>query len=613
MDDSFYITNVEFTVKTVKITAPSDIFHWGGCFAENGLFLILEVAGDENKQAVLYGREILELILTKFADIKERNWSTLNAVILAVRENPKVLTFTLGILNGDVLYLGTLGEGEVLIKRNGKTGRLLTHVNTASGRVLLGDRLLFSSKTFLSLVPEEKRKNLLLIDEENEEVEALSLLLSKSETAGAAALCVNFKKVEIKKEFSRASFSAIKRKSISGISRVKDKIGRLKLYIKNKRERNFEDEEEIKRKKIFLSVAIILSFLLLISVFFNISHTKSSKGKERLIKTIELVSHQYDEAVSLIDLNPARARSLLSDSKLSLSPLLKEFSKNSSEYKQVNEWLGKISEKEVEAYKIFKLTSVPVFFDISLVKQGGLGNMIRGFGETKIILDTKNKLLYTLFTTTKKSEIIAGSEVIKETKWIAVHGKNAYILNEDGILRIDIAEKKSDLIIKKDEKWGEIGGMAVYSGSIYLLDRTKHAVWKYIATEVGYLSRQNYLNPDVRTDFTSAREILIDGSVWILFPENILKFTKGLPEDFSFKDFSDTLTNLSVFSVSDENKNIYILDKNSRRILVFDKEGIYRAQYQWDEFVNADDIVANEEEKKIFVLIGSKIYAIEIR
>lgn len=604
---------MELTARTVKITAPSDVFHWGGCFAENGLFLILEVIGDEAKPAVVVGREILELVLTRFADAKERNWTTLNTIIDLVKDNGSIVTFTVGILAGDILYLGNRGEGEVLIKRDGRIGKILSGNDTSSGKSRLSDRLLFSSKTFISSVPEEKRRNLLVIEEEQEEVEGLSVLLEKLETAGSAALCITVEKMEIKKEFPVPSLSVLKRKGLSGIYRVKNKIGVLRSYIRPRASQTWESEEETKHKKIFLTVAVILIILLVISIFFNISHTRSAKGKERLTQALELASHQYDEAVGLIDLNPGRARSLLSDSKLSLSPFLKDFPKNSKEYKEVNEWLGKIAEKEVQAYKIYRLTTVPVFFDIALIKDGGSGKEMRGFQEMKVILDTKNKLIYSLTTDTKKAEIIAGSDVVKEGKVVTIHGKNAFILNNDGIVRIDIAGKKGETVVKTDEKWGEVTSIAAFGGNVYLLDRKKHAVWKYIATDFGFLARQNYLNPDVRTDFSNAQELIIDGSVWVLLPDGILKFTKGLGENFAFKDFSDTFTNISVFTTSDEDKNIYLLDKQNSRIVVFDKEGSYIAQYQWDELKNADDIVASEEEKKIFVLSGSKIYAIEIK
>jgi len=603
---------VELTARTVKITAASDIFHWGGCFAENGLFLILEVCGDETKPAVVVGREILELILTRFADAKERNWTTLNAILVACT-NPSVVTFTIGILDKDVLYLGNKGEGEVLIARSGKIGKILSANGTSSGKSQLSDRLLFSSKTFMSSVPDEKRRNLLMIEEEQEEIEGLSALLGKPGTAGAAALCLTIEEMEIKKEFSVPSFSVLKRKGLSGISRMRNKINGLSSYIKPREAQTWQTDEEIKHKKIFLTVAIILIGLLFMSVFFNMRTTRSAKERERLAQAIDLVSHQFDEATSLIDLNPARSRSLLSDSKLTLSPLIKEFPKNSSEYKEINEWLGKIAEKEVMAYKIYKLTSVPVFFDISLIKDGGSGNAMRSYREMKVILDSKNKLVYSLSTDTKKAEIIAGSETVKDGKMLSVHGKNAYLLNSDGIVRIDIAGKKSQVVIKTDEKWGDIGSLAAFGGNVYLLDRKKNAVWKYIASDFGFLERQNYLNPDVRVDFSNVRELIIDGSIWVSTPGEILKFTKGLGEAFAFKDFSDTLANISAFTTSDEDKNIYLLDKQGSRIVVFDKDGVYRAQYQWDELKNADDIVASEEENKIFVLSASKIYAIDIK
>jgi hypothetical protein len=46
---------------------------------------------------------------------------------------------------------------------------------------------------------------------------------------------------------------------------------------------------------------------------------------------------------------------------------------------------------------------------------------------------------------------------------------------------------------------------------------------------------------------------------------------------------------------------------------VIDKSGVYQSQYQWDELKNAQDLIASDDEKKIFVLVGGKIYAIEMK
>lgn len=586
---------MEFTAKTVKITAPSDIYHWGGCFAENGLFIILEVAGSIEEPAVIVGREVMELVLSGFADAPLRNFATLNSIIGTVKENKKATSFVIGFLNGEILYLGSVGEAEVMLMRQDKIGRLLAGNGTSSGKITCFDRILFSSKTFLGSFDEEKRRSLLKADEEKEEI---------PETSGAVALCIRIL------EKSSENRQRMIEKGLSKVSGIKNRI---LSVIKKENDDKWESEEEKKKKKVFFTIAIVLIFLLIMSIFLNISHSNSIKGREKLAKVMDLVSHQYDEADSLIDLNPERARSLLSDSKISLSELLSEFPKNSSEYKQVNDWLAKIAEKEVAAYKIYKLTGVPVFFDITLIKNGGSGERISGYKETKVILDGKNNVIYSLRTDTKKAEIIAGSEIAKDIKGISIHGNYAYLVNSSGVMKIDLESKQSQPVIKSDDKWGDIAGMEAFGGNIYLMDRKNNAVWKYIATETGFLSRQNYLNPDVRVNFSDAREFAIDGSVWVLFDNGFQKFTKGLGEDFAFKDFAEKLSNLSSFSTSDEDNNIYVLDKQSARILVFDKDGLYRAQYQWEGLKTAIDIVASEGEKKIFVLAGNKIYAIDIR
>lgn len=335
--------------------------------------------------------------------------------------------------------------------------------------------------------------------------------------------------------------------------------------------------------------------------------------EKKLGEVLSLVSHQYEEAVSLIELNPARARSLLSDSKLTLSPLLASFGKNSNEYKEITEWLAKIAKEEVTAYKIYKLTSVPVFFDIQLVKSGGEGELLTAYKKKKVILDTKNQVVYTLSTDSKEAVLLAGSEVVKDAHGITIHGNTVYIINNDGIVGIDIPTKAVKVAIPKDEKWGEIGAISAFGGNVYLLDKTKNTIWKYIATDFGFSSRTIYLNPDVRINLGDSKRLIIDGSVWVVFDRELFKFTRGLGEEFGFKDFADTITSIATVSTSDEDKNLYLLDPGLSRIIVFDKDGAYQAQYQWEELAHAKDMVASEAEKKIFVLVGSKIYAIDLK
>ena len=63
----------------------------------------------------------------------------------------------------------------------------------------------------------------------------------------------------------------------------------------------------------------------------------------------------------------------------------------------------------------------------------------------------------------------------------------------------------------------------------------------------------------------------------------------------------------------DDSENLYLLDKGNSRIVVVAKSGEFEASYLWEGIPNVEAIVASEEEKKIFLLEGSKIYEIELK
>ncbi len=599
-------------VKDLKISAPSDITYWGGSFCENGLFILLEIQGDPENPAQEKGKEILDSLLTKITNFPKINLEVLNEVISWVKEIEAVKSLMLGFLDAEILYLVNVGNGEVLLKRNGQVGTILQSGESSSGKVQAGDRLFFTSNKFLTCIGKEKQKELLKSESLTEVAEnSYGMLIACKEAAGSIAILADLEDQTIPEEKKVEPPVSLK---IDYRNILKQKWHKTLLFIKEKKAAFWQEGEETKPKRTLLTIAVVLILLLVASIFLNINHSQSTNRQNRLKQVVDLVSHQYDEAVSLIDLNPTRARILLSDSKLSLSQVFKEFPKNSDEYKQINEWLNKIAEKEVAAYKIQKFTTVPLFFDINLIKNGGIGSKIALYQKSTVILDLKNKAIYSLSLDTKQASIVAGSEIVKEAQTISIHGKSAYILTADGITRIDIPSKSAKVAIENDKKWGEITQLYAFAGNIYLLDGKNNAIWKYIATENGLLARTNYLNSDVSVSLDKVRKMVIDGSVWVITNSgSIMKFTSGRPETFSFKGIADNLSDITSIFTSDDQKYLYVLDKNSQRILVFDKDGNYQAQYQWEELKNADDLVVSEEEKKIYVLIESKLYAIDIK
>lgn len=595
--------------KSAKINAPSDDRQWSACFIENGLWILLEVKTDENTLASHLGKSLLDLVLTKYTSLEVKNLSSIKELLKEAEGNPFVTTLIIGFLADNQMFLGSLGSGICLLKRNGKYGKILSGNATSLGYVEDKDIIFCYSSRFDQALTAEKREELLFLNNIEEIEENIApKVLENEKVLGCGVLIFSLGQVS-------GNTMSIGERGLKNIgSRFLQKFPWQKIFQPILKLSNFNrNKEEAKNKRTLLTVAFLLVVILILSIFFNIRQSKLAQKNKKLQESLVLIREQYEEAVSLIDLNPVRARELLASSKMTLGELLAESKKNSREYKNLSDWLNKISSSEVEAYKIFKLTSVPVFFDINLIKPQGEGISISSYKEKKVILDGKNRLLYYLATDSKQSNILAGEDTIEEGKNSAIHGQNAYILNQKGIVSIDLTAKSAEVVVNKDDSWGEIVSLNSFAGNLYLLDRQNSAVWKYISTDLGFSDRKNYLNPGVNIDLSRAQEMIIDGSVWVRTSDEIFKFTNGSSEQFSLKGFSDTITQIDGFYTSDSEKYLYLLDKTLTRIIVFDKDGIYQSQYQWDELKNANDFVVTESEKKIFVLIGSKIYAIDIK
>lgn len=603
---------MKFTAETAAITFSGGNFSWGGCFSENGLYIILEVSGDEDAPAIKTGKMILDQILIDYSNTGKTDGSLIKKTIQDLKDNKHIVSLSVGILVDDLLHLGSIGFSEILLRRGDKVGVILKSDSTAVGKVLDNDLLFAVTKKFCTLIDESTRLNYLLQEDFHESAEeGIQKILEKEDKDGVAGLFIRLSKNLADEVFDQKVPSVETfRNSLSKLDWIKD---RLKLLL-NKSGQDIEDPEISRSKRRLLSIAVVLIVFLFFSIFLNINKNVAENKKKHLTETLDLVNHQYEEAKSLVDLNPVRARSLLADTKLSLGSLIKEFPPKSDETKLINEWLGKISEEEVAAYKIYKLTTVPLFFDISLIKTNGKGDKIAGYKNNMAILDKTNRVVYSLFADSKQTSIVAGPETVREAESITIHGTKVYIANSEGIVMIDIPSKSSSVAVKTDKEWGHIRALDSYGGNLYLLDSANSGIWKYIATDTGFTNRQSYLNIDTKTDLSQATDMVIDGSVWVLDrEEDLIKFSRGVISPFGFNSFAETFHKIPAFSTGDTVKYLYILDTSGGRIVVFDKDGTYQSQYQWDELENSTDLYVSEDDRKIYILSGSKIYAIDIK
>lgn len=260
--------------------------------------------------------------------------------------------------------------------------------------------------------------------------------------------------------------------------------------------------------------------------------------------------------------------------------------------------------------KIYTVSDFPVWLDLNLVKKNFFATQLSTSVGSLLVLDPSQKTLVSLDLAKKSNQILAGQDKLGDAKLASLNGTAAFVYSGDkGLLRV---EKDVSTAVKSDEKWGNITDIYAFASNIYLLDPSKNSIWKHVPTASGYAEARNYLTGE--EDLSGSQRMQIDSSVWVLKKDgSMLKFTQGAPDYFSYTGLDKPIDQPKSFFVSSDTDSLYLLDSGNNRLVVMDKKGVYQAQYQGEQFKDFTDLVVDEENKKIYLLSGQKIFQIDLK
>lgn len=590
----------------------------------------------ESDDATL-GRQLITFLEEEDSKIEEKNLAELFDLTKKLKNqvaHKANLSLIITMPVGGVLYLVSLG-GAAYLRRSGKLVKIVGGEEKASGFLQDGDVLILGSEEFFKTASLDfLSDNPDRFSPEEIAERFVPQITALENNAGCAAMIVLFQKkaeewveeeteAEVEKDQEPPEEKKNRLLSFwqSTITRIPlklkfPKVPRPELPVSL----SLPSEEKTGRgKKTLLTVALLLVFLLAGSIFLGLDKTRKNEQAKKFTDFYQAATFKYEEGKGLLGLNDVLARQRLSEAKNQLEEMRKTSSFDKDQEGKIRELESKISESLVALSHIYKLDKLPLFWETGLIKEGSGADQLAVFEDRVAILDRKNRSVYLLSAKTKAVSSFEGNDWADEAKLASFHGDNIYVFTPAGIYSLNTRNKKNQLIIKRDETWGEIVLLNAYAGNLYLLDRKSSSepstgqIWKYIGMESGFSQRRPYLVSDIKPDFSQAQGMAIDGSVWVLLSGEILKFTNGRPDSFLISGLEDNFGHPGAIFTNEKSRNLYLLDRENKRVLVIGKDGAHQAQYEAPEIAQAQDLVASEEEKKIFLLVGSKIYYIEIK
>lgn len=533
--------------------------------------------------------------------------------------NEDVVSLILLVPVGTTLYLVSRGNGCVYLKRNTKLAKLLAQSGALSGDIQAGDAIIAATRGFVDALTQEEVFGVFDHLAASEVAEKLTMLLHKRE-AGVGGAALIFKTEEDAEaamvEDSHAGegvpMPAMKSNIFfSGMKALGRRMTTAKVRFAIRR--RFHDLEGIAAfsPKRFVIYAIVALFIM--SIVLGIRRQYAQRGQSDLTDTITQAKHSFDEGMALLELNPVKGRERLTMARDLLSPVVAR-KQRSPEAKEAKTLYEEVIENLTRAMHIVNVKP-ELYFDMALLKKDSTATDVSLFEQTIGVLDGQRNTTYTVGISPKSGNIVGGGSSLEGALHIALYGDKLYVWTPSGIHQIRLSDQKVvPNSIPQSPEWGRIADMTAFGGNLYLLDTEKGRIWKYVATEKGFSTIFEYLNPDTLPDLSESTNMAIDGSVWLGTTKGqILRFSEGKENSFSPEGLDIPLGKLLTVYTQADAKMIYVLDAEKHRVVVFDKDGLYMAQYVWEAGFVPTEVVVSEDMGKLFLLAEGKIYSVDLK
>ena len=599
--------------------------------AKGQLFFLLKIHKPHTVEISSLGKQVAQVFEETYLETKDDAFNSLKKALEIIQEQQPTVEIAAGVLIEHILYLGTLGKTKISLVRGEKIINLLvgvTGISIVSGFVKDKDLLFISTSECEELLTTEKINQTLVTFTNPQEIvdELAPQVLAAEENSSCGSLVMKFTpetktfSEETEEEVKEVVASSSHQPSFSN-NRPSFPVEKLKNILKTIRTKAFTAPDKVEfsfqknKKKQALIIALILITILASSVIFGLKKEEEQKIVADFEKTYQDAKVKYEEGSAILELNDTQARNFLNSAKKDLETKLALIkNQKTPEYQKGRQLLKQINDALSSVGGVYKSSAPEVFYDLTLIKDGAVGNRLAVYQKNVAILDQKNSTIYQLNLDSKSGETIAGEKDSKGASFVAHDGEIYFYQDGQGVKEINLSNKRVTVAIKNDTEWGAVGDLAAYGGNLYLLDKTRGKIVKYTGLNDGFSAARNYLVEGVSPDFSKSISLTIDGSVWVLNSDNtVAKFTRGSPDSFSVTGVEPPLTAPTRIYASEETQNIYFLEPSKNRVVVLAKDGVYQVQYLWSGVSSVTDLVVLEDSKKILLMAGSKIYALNLK
>jgi len=365
--------------------------------------------------------------------------------------------------------------------------------------------------------------------------------------------------------------------------------------------------------QIILVIIIIIAFAFTQSIVGMGKKKEATQRQTEYDQTVSSISQKTTEAESALSYgNEERAKQLLAEARNLLNGLPKKEDEQKQKSDELQIAINVQLYKTKHIIQIEKPNQVADFSTLDpLIKIYGLAlisNNIYAFNPADNSVNQLN-------LDKKEVTALGNNELENNFQYILTEStsKLLFLDTANKLEEYDVnAKKLKPLQFALTAEEVNIADMAFYQSKIYLIDILNNQIYRAQKTDAGYSNPTNWVK-DTGVDLRDSRSLAVDGSIYVLKSNGeVYRLSKGYKDDWQIETIDPVLNTPSQIWTDTSVNNIYILDSQGKRLVVFNKNGKFLNQYTSDRFNNLIDFVVKEKEKRAYLLNSTKIYEIEL-
>lgn len=522
----------------------------------------------------------------------------------------------IAVFSGNELHLTQCADAEAYLIRKGKLSLVSEglsgksedlFVNIASGELMPEDKVLFSTSRLLRLATHAQLAQM-CSEGVTEALDAIRELVLSDNELSIGVTCISTKlpnrpgatviEPREKNKYLALGGKYLTKYWAAATDFLEEKF---KFHLKGKK-------IPMERNNILIILgAVVLVLILSVSFLLSSRHDAQIRDEYRL--RIEAMNQ---------DLHVANTKGYAND-KATANTILAKVEKDArtildSKYFRAEALaiLDKVQATRDSINNTTRLTGLKPYADLSK-KRASVDTLgLLGLNENLFAYEY-NALYEIILDQVLEPKTIDQTEVV--TEGTSMEDQNVLVFMTKSGRIIEYSDGQFSFVGTDDATWKTGVAITAYGRNLYILNPTDNQIYKYSRARSKYGNAADY---NQNADLSNAISMAADGNVYVLKQGgDIVKLFKGEKQDFQLEDLpSDTSSVTKIFTLP-EQKKIYLLDPENRRVIVLEKDinnkgARYVKQLYFEELSDVKDFYVNKDENRLYLLTKSAIYQVEI-